>query len=228
MLSGFVPALGLSCATVRPAENPVPALVAAHVEAMERVKPTLFDVFKYLECHDVWDILDETVENTLTPEHIPALIAALEAMNAAALDAGAKAGPFITSTDEWVRTAGIQIQYVYAELIKNNTESIQQLKAFQENPGSDKALAQLGYTIENKISGFSSGLYHTSEWVDEAIQYHYPARKLRHYPKAERADIVKRLENLYGLDPGKKKKELTVYEGVHFCNAAVSLWERLK
>lgn len=223
-----MPALCLSCATVSTVENSVPALVRAHVEAMETVKPTLFEVFKYLECHDVWDMMDETIENTLDPEHIPALITALEAMNTAALEAGAKAGPFVTVTDEWVKTAGIQIQYVYAELIKNNTESIQQLKSFQENPGSDKALAELGYTIENKISGFNSGLYHTSSWVEEAIQYHYPARKLRHYPKAERADIVKRLENLYGLEPSQSKKGLMVYEGVHFCNAAVSLWERLK
>jgi len=225
LLSGLLQTFGLSCATVSPVENPVPALVRAHVEAMEIVKPTLFEVFKYLECHDVWDIMDETVENTLDTQHIPPMIAALEAMNTAALEAGAKAEPFVTSTDEWVKTAGIQIQYVYAELIRNNTESIQQLKSFQENPGSDKALAELGYTIENKISGFTSGLSHTSSWVEEAILYHYPARKLRHYPKAERAEIVKRLENLYEAEPGKA---LTMYEGVHFCNAAVPLWERLK
>ncbi len=218
----------LACyAADKPAKLSVPALVRAHVEGMEIVKPALLEIFKYVECYDVWDILDKTREDTLVAQDIPALIAALKGMDKAAAIAAAKVKPFLTSKNEPIKTAAARIKSAYEKLVKDNETSISALRSFQEKPGSPEDLGKIGYDIEFRIGDFSSSLYHASEWVLEAITKTYPDKELSGYPQKEREEMARRLAAIFG-ENGHKEAGISLTEGVHFRNAVVFLYETLK
>ena len=223
--------LALTCpasyAAVKPAQDSVPALVRAHVEGMEIVKPTLLNIFKYVECFDVWDILDKSREDTLAAGNIPALIAALEEMDKVAAVAAAKVKPFVSSKNESIKVAANRIQDTYEQLIKSNKISVNQLRSFQKEPGSAESLGKIGYDIEFRISDFTSSLCHASEWVVEAINKAYPDKEKAGYPPKERAEMVKRLAAFFG-EIKNKEAGIFLTEGVHFRNAVVSLYETIK
>lgn len=203
----------------------VPSLVEDYVSSIEIIKPALLDVFKYIECFDIWDHSNDSKQVTLLPENIPSLISSLEQMDVRLKEAASKVAAYVDSPDESIKIAANTILKTYEDLVKNNEESINKLRAFQGKTESERTadvLAEMDYGIARDISSFTSSLYFASEWVLEAVHKAYP-NNLQGFPSEKRNDLVKRLKTIYGAE----EKDVQLLEGVHFANAVVFLYEAL-
>jgi len=204
----------------------VPALVAAHVGAMETTKPALLEVFKFVECFDVWDISYEDEQDILLPENIPTLIEGLKKFNGTLKTAASIIEPFLASSDAGIKTAAKSSHGAYQRLMDENESFIRQLNEAIEKSATPEEMDKILYEISSAVGGFSSSLYHASEWVLEAITKTYPNKNLTGFPQDQREDLVRRLEAIYGVSQAHPK--ISHMEGAHFCNAVVNLYETLK
>ena len=211
-----------------PDSQPVPELVRAHVEGMEITKPALLEMFKLVECPDLWDTLDGSKE-ALAPRDIENLILELQEFNTSLRAAAQRVEPFIALENESLKTAAGSIFGTYQKFIEDNEAAISRLQSLMENPGSEEELHKAEFEVEDSIGLFTSGLSSASISVEDAIKTNYPDQGLNGYPKEDKEEIVKRLETIFGQNPGADGKlEISLAEGVHFRNAVVFLIDALE
>lgn len=207
----------------------LPALINAHMDGLEALKPALLESFKYIEGYDIWDILDETREDQLSPAHIHPLMASLKAINTIAQSNAKNIEPFTASTNESIKKAADVIHNAYQSVIKGNDASVAVLQAYLDKGTNvtQEELGKIGYEAESVIGDLSWSLYYAGEWLVDAVQKTYPD-KLKGYPQEDREAILKRIEEFYGVDPSSPdSKKISHYEGMHFVNGVVSLYETL-
>lgn len=208
-------------------ETDVTGLVRDYVESIEMVKPPFVDILKLVPSHDIWGIRTADRVN-LNIENAQLLMASLERLNQDLKDAADKIELYTASEDKFIKIAAEHIQDEYLQFLKSSEVSLSRLGAFMNNPEAERKeeeLQSIEQEIKKSIVSFSSGLYHASEWVVEAIQAIYPDKiSLGEYPSQERRDILKRLENIYEDEGGNG---ITQMEGVHFRNTVVPLYEIL-
>lgn len=205
----------------------VPALVRAHVEAMELVKPCLLDLFKLVECHDVWDILDGTEEKTLPPAKIPALIAVLEELDASLASAAVQVAPLLAADQDAVATAAERIAGAYRQLAETNRAILTQLRSFGGKNATEEQIQKIAEQVGADTDRFIADLYFSSDWVEVALTQAFPDPDRNGYPPAERAEMLARLAALFGPIQNQEAG-ISLTEGYHFRNAVVALYEALK
>jgi oligoribonuclease NrnB/cAMP/cGMP phosphodiesterase (DHH superfamily) len=198
------------------------ALVAAHVEAMEMVKPAYIQMLTYVKSHDVWDVFDDDHQNTFLPENIPAVLAGLEEFNEALHAASVPLKPFLKSTSSDVRIAAQNSLEVYQNLIDKNKSFIKQLNSAAPGAFIREEWEKISYDIVRSLGNFTFSLYHSSEWVGEALK-----KDLNRLSQEQRAEIMKRVKALYRAPDWDEGIEILLYEGGHFCNTAANLYEIL-
>ncbi len=113
-----------------------PALIETHVEALEAVKPAVLEIFKLVECYDVWNIGDASQEYQLLPTDVPALILGLEKFNGTLKNIPPAFDPFLALGDGPIKTAAVSSHGAYEHLIKENIVSISALRVFLEKGDS--------------------------------------------------------------------------------------------
>lgn len=197
------------------------SFVRSYVEGMETITPALKDVYQFIDGHDVWQIWNEN-KKPLTVEDMPLLSKSLESLNAVLKAVVSKIESYTESPDEDIRAAAERTRHSYQQLIQDNETGIGLLESFAETGGTKEEYEKMMYEISDGFGSLNSSLIHDSYEVEALIRKTYPV-PAKDYPAKERADILNRLQIIFGEDA----KDPSFYEGYHFQNCAVPIYEAL-